>query len=284
MYLNIKRLYLCYSNIINASGITVVHYVYDAYGNITKTEVTSGYGYIANINSYTYRGYRYDSEINMYYLNSRYYNPKVGRFINADKIIGQLSHIGSTNMYACVNNNPVNFADEEGEFWHLVGGFVVGAAIGTVTQIVSNVVSGNEWSEGVLTAAAIGGLSGLLTAAGAGSLTIGLVSGTTAAFGRQIEENKLNFSEWNVGEMVVDAVIVGVLAGVGSSYGNKKIEYTSRQIKYWIKPGSFKTMITGNYMKKITKAVAYSAIPALDYAFLTSLKGDQYENSKIIIE
>ena len=136
MYLNIKRLYLCYSNIINSSGITVVYYVYDAYGNITKTEVTSGYGYIANINSYTYRGYRYDSEINMYYLNSRYYNPEIGRFINADDIFGTKTDILTTNMYTYSLNNPIMLSDPSGSWPKLSTIFTVIAA-GTVFSSAS---------------------------------------------------------------------------------------------------------------------------------------------------
>jgi len=102
------------SHILDASGNTVVHYIYDAYGNIVKTDVTTGYEYIAEINSYTYRGYRYDSEINMYYLNSRYYNPEVGRFISSDGLLGQQGDILSTNMYAYGVNNPITNIDPSG--------------------------------------------------------------------------------------------------------------------------------------------------------------------------
>ena len=102
------------SHILNANGTTVVHYVYDAYGNIIKTDVTSGYAHIVAINSYTYRGYRYDSEIGMYYLNSRYYNPEIGRFINSDGLLGLEGDILSTNMYAYAVNNPIMNIDPSG--------------------------------------------------------------------------------------------------------------------------------------------------------------------------
>jgi RHS repeat-associated protein len=102
------------SHILNANGTTVVHYVYDAYGNIIKTDVTSGYAHIAAINSYTYRGYRYDSEIGMYYLNSRYYNPEIGRFINSDGLLGLEGDILTTNMYAYAVNNPIMNIDPSG--------------------------------------------------------------------------------------------------------------------------------------------------------------------------
>ena len=113
------------THILDANGTAVIKYKYDAYGNITDTIIVSGYNYIGNHNSYTYKGYRYDSEIKMYYLNSRYYNPETGRFINADGMLGQLGDIQSTNMYAYCANNPVMYTDSTGEswesFWNEVG-------------------------------------------------------------------------------------------------------------------------------------------------------------------
>gem|GEM_PF-5248179 len=76
--------------------------------------MTSGYAHIAAINSYTYRGYRYDSEIGMYYLNSRYYNPEIGRFINSDGLLGLEGDILTTNMYAYAVNNPIMNIDPSG--------------------------------------------------------------------------------------------------------------------------------------------------------------------------
>jgi len=59
------------THIATSDGTVVVHYIYDAYGQITDTEITAGYSAIADANPYRYRGYRYDLEISMYYLNSR---------------------------------------------------------------------------------------------------------------------------------------------------------------------------------------------------------------------
>ena len=65
------------------TGATIARYTYDAWGKCTIESDTSGVG-IATINPFRYRSYYYDAETKLYYLQSRYYNPEVGRFINAD--------------------------------------------------------------------------------------------------------------------------------------------------------------------------------------------------------
>jgi RHS repeat-associated protein len=97
-----------------------VKYRYDAYGNILGLIDNSIGDIISTMNPYTYRGYRYDSEIGYYYLNSRYYNPETGRFINADGMLGEMGDIPSTNMYAYCANNPVMNSDSLGQFWETI--------------------------------------------------------------------------------------------------------------------------------------------------------------------
>ncbi|XMB71879.1 RHS repeat-associated core domain-containing protein [Mycoplasmatota bacterium WC30] len=59
--------------------------------------------------------YKYDSEISMYYLNSRFYNPDVGRFINSDGLFGMPGELLSNNFYNYANNNPVMNVDCHGQ-------------------------------------------------------------------------------------------------------------------------------------------------------------------------
>ncbi len=68
--------------IVDASGTVMACYDYDPYG-----KVISATGTLANVNPLRYRGYVYDQETGFYYLNSRYYDPAVGRFINADVLV-----------------------------------------------------------------------------------------------------------------------------------------------------------------------------------------------------
>ncbi|MDD3127218.1 MAG: RHS repeat-associated core domain-containing protein [Candidatus Izemoplasmatales bacterium] len=101
------------TTIVDENGATIVQYRYDAYGNLTiVSDATEGI--LSIYNPYTYRGYRYDSEIGMYYLNSRFYNPQIGRFINADGMLGQFGDVQSTNMYAYCANNTVMIIQSTG--------------------------------------------------------------------------------------------------------------------------------------------------------------------------
>ena len=70
---------------------------------------------IANLNPYRYRGYYYDTETGLYYLQSRYYNPEMGRFLNADSVAGKIGEIGSHNLFAYCCNDPINSEDDNGQ-------------------------------------------------------------------------------------------------------------------------------------------------------------------------
>ena len=69
---------------------------------------------LGQANPFRYRGYYYDTESGFYYLNSRYYDPEIGRFINADGYLSTGVGITGTNMFAYCNNNPVLFEDSNG--------------------------------------------------------------------------------------------------------------------------------------------------------------------------
>ena len=103
--------------IVDEDVETVAKYSYDAWGVCTVVSDTSECS-IATINPYRYRGYYYDHEIGMYYLQSRYYNPVVGRFVNADDpVIGEISNEKTShNIFTYCENEPVHNADYQGFF------------------------------------------------------------------------------------------------------------------------------------------------------------------------
>ena len=98
--------------IVNASGTKLVEYQYDAWGKVTVASGSNAN--LAAKNPFRYRGYYYDSETGFYYLQSRYYDPQTGRFLNADAYADTGDTVLSTNMFAYCENDPVNCVDYSG--------------------------------------------------------------------------------------------------------------------------------------------------------------------------
>ncbi len=118
-YYYIKNLQKDIIGILNSSNDLLVSYEYDAYGNILSIKDSNNQNivdqtHIGIINPFRYRGYYYDKETNLYYLNSRYYNPEWGRFLNADFAFGENKDIFSYNLFAYVSNSPITYIDVDG--------------------------------------------------------------------------------------------------------------------------------------------------------------------------
>ena len=112
------------------NGIKIANYTYDAWGNVTSIinqygeDVTGLPRHQGNLNPIRYRGYHYDAELEMYWLTTRFYNPEIGRFINAD---GQLnSGLFGNNLYAYCSNDSVNGHDPTGSCACMAGMFDCG--------------------------------------------------------------------------------------------------------------------------------------------------------------
>ena len=101
--------------IYNSSGTKVGTYTYDAWGNVTQTYLTTNNTdkHIVNSNPFRYRGYYYDSDTRLYYLQTRYYDPANGRFLNGDSAL--YSNMLGFNLFAYCYNNPINYMDPYGE-------------------------------------------------------------------------------------------------------------------------------------------------------------------------
>ena len=98
--------------ILDSSGTMVASYNYDAWGSCTV--YNSSDAAIGDLNPLRYRGYYYDAETGFYYLQSRYYDPAICRFINADGLFTD-GFVGS-NLFAYCVNDPVNTVDPTGNF------------------------------------------------------------------------------------------------------------------------------------------------------------------------
>ena len=134
--------------LIDQDGAEAASYEYDAWGNILSQS-----GSMASTNPLRYRGYYHDSETGFYYLQSRYYDPAMHRFINADSYASTGQGFIGTNMFAYCHNSPVAFYDTEGNmateatiaatnWWNPIGWIAGGILV--VEVVVAAVVISEE--------------------------------------------------------------------------------------------------------------------------------------------
>ena len=208
--------------LIDGNGSAVVEYSYDSWGKslaVTETLAST----LGALNPFRYRGYVYDTETRLYYLQSRYYDPEVGRFLNADIYVSTGQGVLGHNMYAYCGNNPVARADDEGEFWNIVVGAVIGAVLSAATQVINNAIAGEDLLDGVGTAALTGAASGALAASGVG-LVVSVAGNAAISMAgnaaNQVIENK-GFGNFDVGDMLIDGAI-GAVSGLAGGRGMGK--------------------------------------------------------------
>ena len=125
--------------IYNNQGALCAEYSYDAWGKCT---IKSNVNNIAAINPFRYRGYYLDDETGLYYLNARYYDPEIGRFISPDSTeYLEAEKLHGLNLYVYCLDNPIIYVDYSGHalgfiliFAVLLIGFVAGAIINGVSS------------------------------------------------------------------------------------------------------------------------------------------------------
>ena len=263
--------------ILNSSGVGVVRYAYDAWGNLISTTCDEEFADLGFYNPLRYRGYVYDEETGFYYVSSRYYDPEIGRFINADTTdILTATPMGLTdkNLFAYCDNNPVMRADYGGDFWHIVVGAAAGALIGGVVKAVSNAIEGKSLTDGLATAMLAGAASGALASTGVG--IVGMVAGNAAISmaenaANQVIENK-GFNNFDVGDMLIDGAIGGVSGALGGAgKGTKHLTNLGKQtVKRTFNATTNKGLRAG--LKEAGKAFAYYGKNSAKY-YKTFVKG-----------
>ena len=167
----------------------MVEYYYDAWGNhkvvdADGDEITDQDN-IGNLNPFRYRGYYYDTETGLYFLQTRYYDPEVGRFLNRDSVqYADPETINGLNLYAYCLNNPVEYVDPNGNF--ILSAFLicvgVGVIVGGTLGGFTAAQSGSNIFLGIFTGALLGGAVGAIAGLG-GAYLMGGVSSIAFIFG-----------------------------------------------------------------------------------------------------
>ena len=245
-------------SLYNWSGTLVASYDYDAWGNCTIVSDTSSTG-IATLNPFRYRGYYFDSALGLYYLQSRYYDAEIGRFISSDTTdVLTATPMGLTdkNLFAYCDNNPVMRADYGGNFWHIVAG----AAIGGLFELGSQLLSGEKvnWAKvGVAT------LAGGVTAA-VGPFAGALISGAT-----NIALDVMS------GERDIKKLAVSGITGAGASLLGSGVGKVTEKIG-----GKIATKVLSKMPKVKLKTTVTNLVPTIKGAERNAIKSMSYLTSK----
>ena len=218
------------THILGNDGTVVAKYVYDAWGNhaildASGSNVTSGIGVL---NPFRYRGYFYDEETDLYYLQTRYYDPETGRFISQDDVSYlDPDSINGLNLYAYCGNNPVNYLDPNGnaEWWQWLI-FGIGVAVVAAAAIVLTTVTGGAAAT-FIGAVAIGAAKGALIGAAVGSV-VGIAGGAIYAgvTGADMGQSILSGFLMGFGIGAVVGAVVGGFVGANGWYNTKALEFT----------------------------------------------------------
>ena len=140
--------------LVDGKGNQVAAYTYDPYGKVLTSS-----GTMAEINPLRYRGYYQDSETGFYYLQSRYYDPTICRFINADSYASTGQGLIGYNAFAYCLNKPTQNVDDNGE-WGI--STLIKAGIGAVVNAVCTAVTGGS-AQDVAKSFVVGAIEGALS-------------------------------------------------------------------------------------------------------------------------
>ena len=201
--------------VISADGTILASYTYDAWGNVLTSE-----GSLATANPIRYRGYYFDTETSLYYLQSRYYDPAIGRFINADNYATTYKTSTGANMFAYCLNNPANCKDDGGELANWLIGGVVGAVAGIVGQVLSDAatslltgkVTVSNWQ--TYAGAAVGGAAGGIVLATTGNVNAAnaVTGAVTTGVGQSLEKLTIKGYKKTWAEIGANAVADGAVS------------------------------------------------------------------------
>ena len=204
-------------------------------------------------NPFRYRGYYYDTITGFYYVSSRYYDPEIGRFLNADSAIGQIGNVQGTNMFAYCFNNPVNMSDPTGNWPKFSTLFKVVAVTAAVVAVAAVCV-------------ATAGLAAVAVAGGGTMLAA--TATTTAALGVAASVGKVVLAA--TGAAVVSEIVEKTYDNLPRNhtvYGLQdpstgKIEYVGRTTNPAKRAAAHKNNAARQHLEMVTLATGLNAIEA----------------------
>ena len=207
--------------IYTEAGTKIGSYTYDAWGNCTSSYATGATPtqkkIVQMFNPFRYRGYYYDYDTGLYYLQSRYYNPTTGRFINADGYVSTGTGLLGYNMYAYCGNNPIMNVDPDGHawlHWALAAMVVVVCAAATVATCGMS-LSGAAFAIGMVA-------SGSVAFTTASTVAAAATIGSAMVLGAMVMDAALNSSslqEFGDAGNVGTILTTGFGGAIGSGYG-----------------------------------------------------------------
>ena len=235
--------------LLNANGTLAASYNYGAWGNYSvhgaDGKKTTDATFIGHINPLRYRGYYYDRETRLYYLQSRYYDFANCRFINADTFATtDANGFLSANMFAYCENNPIMLVDQDGGVPVIIAGALIGGLVGAISGALSSALQGGDKSEimaGALSGMVTGFVAGVMSTAapilaaaldvsgvamlGAASAVSGAVGTLSSALSQKSTKGKVDWGEavLNGGLTAIDTFAsrgVGIIArgsGIGTA-------------------------------------------------------------------
>ena len=217
----------------DASGQWVVDYSYDTWGNLLKAGGSMA-STLGVDNPFRYRGYYYDTETGLYYLESRYYNPELGRMMSADSlsVMGMSkTTLNDKNLYNYCDGNPVGRVDESGTFpvaifiQGAIGG-VIGFASGVMTagavaEIEGRKVTTKEVLTGAVTGFFTGAASGMIKSKGVAWIVNIAITGAVTAYATDGSiKDKLGAALNDMTKAAVTSVAFGVELPILEDMGN----------------------------------------------------------------
>lgn len=212
--------------------------VTDANSNIVEETKYKPFGQILSggESRFGFTGQEKDKETSLMYYGARYYSPFLRKFTQPDTIIQDVYDPQSLNRYAYARNNPVKYVDESGHFWQVIlGGALIGGAIGAGISMISQILNGASMFDGSMnwgavwrssiTGATFGGVAAATFGIGpavagsgyAGFALGGAIAGFSGGRSSRLVSNLQSEDSWN--KDLLNVKEIALETGLGAVFG-----------------------------------------------------------------